>query len=156
MKKKKTDGIAVKGFCRLQIVDKNTKKIVGDSGWVGPNQITNYGLNSCVVAAPFGAGSVQAAGLLLGSGSVPASNATTLPNSLSDYWSAFAYSSVIDSLTARMSVSFDGTLGAVTLSNIGALAVSSDTLLWGNTFASSALATTQDVNCTYELRYSTS
>ncbi|MHC4156823.1 MAG: hypothetical protein ACYST6_18170 [Planctomycetota bacterium] len=158
MRKKKTSGnrIAVKGFFRVQVLDKKTRKIVGDSGWT-ENQITNYGLNSCVVAAPIGAASVQAAGLLLGSGAAnPASDAVTLASSLSKYYSAFAQSSVIDSLTARMTQSFDGTLDAVTLNNIGVFAASSGSLIAGKTFASSALTTDQDVNCTYELRYSTS
>jgi len=152
MKKRK---IGIKGFARLQIVDKKSKKIVGDSGWF-ENQITNYGLNSCICAAPIGAASVQAAGLMLGSGTNPASDAVALPSSNTDYYSAFAQSSVIDSLTARMSQSFDGTLGAATLANIGVFAASTGSLLAGKTFASSALATTQSVNCTYEWRYSTS
>ena len=151
---RKRDCVAVKGFTRLQIINKKTKKIEGDSGW-HQNQITNYGWNSCIVALPMkAAGSIQATGILLGSGSVPASSATALPLSHTAYWSAFAYSSVIDSKTARMSVSFDGTLGAVTLSNIGIFGASTGTLLAGITYASSALATDQDVNCTYELRYS--
>ena len=147
--------IGVKGFARLQIMDKKSKKIVGDSGWF-ENQITNYGLNSCICAAPIGAASVQAAGLLLGSGTNPASDAVALPLSNTDYYSAFAQSSVISSLTARMTQSFDGTLGAATLANIGVFAASSGSLLAGKTFGSSALATTQSVNCTYEWRYSTS
>ena len=151
MKKRK---IGVKGFARLQIVDNKSKKIVGDSGWF-ENQITNYGLNSCIVAAPIGAGSIVAAGLRLGSGSSPASTAAALPNSHSAYYSTFG-ASVISSLTARMTQSFDGTLGAVTLSNIGVFANSSGSILAGKTYASSALATSQSVNCTYEWRYSTS
>lgn len=155
MKKTRDGTIGIKGFFRLQIVDKKTNKVQGDTGW-RQNQITNYGLESCIVGSPIGAASVQAGGLRLGSGSVPASDATALPLSHTDYWSAFAYSSVIASLTARMSVSFDGTLGAVTLSNIGGFATNTGTLLWGNTFASSALATTQSVNCSYDLIYTTS
>lgn len=147
--------IAVKGFARLQIVDTKTKKIVGDSGWF-ENQVTNYGLNSCIVAAPIGAASVQAAGLRLGSGATPAASDVALADSHSAYYSAFAQSSVIDSLTARMTQSFNGTLGAVTIANIGVFANSSGSLLAGKTFASSALATTQSVNCSYEWRYSTS
>jgi hypothetical protein len=154
-KKKHGNRIAVKGFFRLQILDKKTRNIVGDSGWT-ENQITNYGLNSCIVAAPIGAASVQAAGLMLGSGTNPASSATALPLSNTDYYSTFAQSSVIDSLTARMTQSFDGTLGAATLANIGVFAASSGSLIAGKTFASSALTTDQDINCTYELRYSTS
>jgi len=156
MARKKKNLVAVKGFTRLQIVDKKTRKIVGDTGW-GENQITNYGLESCIVGLPFAAaGSIQAAGMMLGSGTNPASDATQLPLSNTDYYSAFAYSSVIDSLTARASVSFDGTLGAATIANVGVFAASSGTILAGKTFASSALTTDQDVNCTYEIRYSTS
>jgi hypothetical protein len=153
-KKKNSDRISVKGFLRLQIVDKKSQKIIGDSGWLN-NQITNYGLNNCIVAAPIGAASVQAAGLLLGSGTNPASDATALDGSLSKYYSAFAQSSVIASLTARMTQSFDGTLDAATLANMGIFAASDGSLIAGKTFNSSALTTDQDVNCTYELRYST-
>jgi hypothetical protein len=147
--------LSIKGFTRVQLVDKRTRKVVGDSGWL-ENQVTNYGLESCFVACPIGAASVQAAGIMLGSGSVPASDATALPLSNTDYYAAFAQSSVIGSLTARVTQSFDGTLGAATLSNIGLFAASTGTLLAGNTYASSALATTQDVNVSYELRYSSS
>lgn len=153
----KKRNIAVKGFARLQIVDNKTKRIVGDSGWF-ENQITNYGLNSCIVAAPIGAASVQAGGLRLGSGTNPASSAVALDGSHSAYYSAFAQSTVISSLTARMTQGFNGTLGAVTIANIGVFANSTGSLLAGKTYpgGSSALATTQSVNCSYEWRYTTS
>jgi len=155
-KKTGVESVGVKGFFRLQIVDKKTRKIVGDSGYF-QNQITNYGLNSCIVALPLKcAGSIQAQGMMLGSGTNPASDATALPLSNTDYWSAFAQSTVIASLTARGTVSFDGTLGAATLCNVGIMATNTGTLIAGKTFASSAITTDQDVNCTYELRYSTS
>lgn len=153
---KNENKIVIKGFTRLQIVDKKTRKIVGDSGWM-QNQITNYGLNSCVVATPIkAAGSIQATGMLLGSGTNPASDATALDGSLTAYWGSFLQSTVISSLTARVTRSFDGTLGAVTLANIGIFGNSTGSLIAGKTFASSALSTDQDVNCSYELRYSTS
>ena len=148
-----SDGVTIKGFTRLQILDKKTRKVVGDSGW-HQNVITDYGLNSCIAACPIGAASVQAKAMMLGSGSVPASTTASLPNSLTSYYSSFAQSSIIASSTARMTVSFDGTRGAVTLSNIGIYATSNGSLIAGNSFASSALATDQDVNCTYEFRYS--
>lgn len=157
-RKKKTgiETVGVKGFFRLQILDKKTRKIVGDSGYI-QNQITNYGLNSCIVALPFKCvGSIQATGMMLGSGTNPASDATQLPLSNTTYWSSFGQSTVIASLTARATQSFDGTLGAATLINIGVFAASSGTIIAGKAFASSAITTDQDVNCTYELRYSTS
>lgn len=157
-RRKKTgiETVGVKGFFRLQIVDKKTRKIVGDTGYF-QNQITNYGLNSCIVALPLKcANSIQATGMMLGSGTNPASDAVALPLSNTNYWSSFGQSTVIASLTARATQSFDGTLGAATLANIGIFAASSGTILAGKTFASSAITTDQDVNCTYELRYSTS
>jgi len=157
MKRRKgTEGISIKGFMRVQIVDKKTKKIVGDSGYFG-NQITNYGLDSCVVALPLCcAGSIQATGMMLGNGTNPASDAVALPGSNTDYWGSFLQSTVIDSLTARATCSFDGTEGAATFANMGIFAASTGTLIAGKTFASSAITTDQDINCTYELRYSTS
>lgn len=150
-----SDKIVLKGFLRAQIVDKKTRKVVGDSGWI-QNQITNYGLESCFVGSPIGAGSEQVAAIILGSGTNPASNTASLPNSNTDYYAAFDYSSVIGSLTARMSASFDGTLGAATFANMGIMNAITDPLIAGKTFASSALATDQDINATYEIRYSTS
>ncbi len=150
----KTKDVAIRGFTRLQIVDKKTGKIVGDTGYV-QNMITNYGFANCLVASPISAnGSIQVVGMLLGSsGDAIASSATKLGASLSKWYSTVAISSVVASLTARLSQSFDGT-DAITLKEVGLLSVSNGSLICGNTFNSSALATTQDVNVTYELRYS--
>jgi len=152
---RKRKGVAVRGFSRLQIVDKKTKKIVGDTGYL-ENTITNYGFANCIVASPIKAtGSIQVLGMLLGSsGDAIATNATKLGASLSKYYSTVAKSSVVNSLTGLLTASFDGTLGAVTLKEVGLLSVSNGSLIAGNTFASSALASTQDVNVSYELRYS--
>jgi hypothetical protein len=155
-KNRPIENVGVKGFFRLNIVDKKSKKVVGDTGWI-QNQITNYGLNSCIVALPLKcANSVQCSGILLGSGTGVASDGTNLQASASSYWAAFAQSTVISSLTARATCSFDGTLDATTLREIGIKAVSTDTVIAARSFASSAITTDQDVNCTYELRYSTS
>jgi len=146
----------IRGMSRLQIVDKKSRKIVGDSGWV-KNQITNYGLESCICAAPIGAASVQAAGMIIGSGTEPASSATALDGSNTDQYSAFAQSTVSGSLSARMTQSFDGNASSMaTLANIGILAASNGSLIAGATFASSSLGTDQDVNASYEFQYSTS
>jgi len=156
-RRKKDSGstVGVKGFFRLQIVDKKTKKIVGDSGYF-QNQITNYGLESCVVALPLKcAASLQASGMMLGSGVDPVASDTALNLSNTNYWSSFGQSTVIASLTARATQSFDGALGAATLINIGIFAASTGTLIAGKAFASSAITTDQDINATYELRYST-
>jgi len=153
-KNKNVEGIAVKGFFRLQIRDKKTKRIVGDTGYRG-NVVTNYGFESCIVALPLAcANSLQATGMMLGSGTAPATDAVALDNSLTEYWASFAQSTVVASLTARATASFDGTLGAATLVNIGLFAASTGSLIAGNTFDSSAITTDQDINCTYQLVYS--
>lgn len=155
-KKKPIENVAVKGFTRLQIRNKKDGSIAGDTGWM-KNQITNYGLESCIVALPLKcAGSIQASGILMGSGTGVASDGTQLTSSASDYWASFAQSTVISSLTARATCSFDGTLGATTLQEIGIFAASTGTVIAAKSFASSAITTDQDVNATYELRYSTS
>lgn len=157
MARKKKDikeSVSVKGFFRLNIVNKNDKKIVGDTGWM-ENQITNYGYESCIVALPFKcANSIQASAILLGSGTGVASSGTKLTSSYSDYYGSFLQSTVVGSSTCRATRSFDGTLGAATLQEIGVMAASTGTIIAAKSFTSSALTTDQDVNCTYELRYS--
>ena len=152
----RTRKIQVKGFVRAQIVDNKTKKIIGDTGWL-QNQLTNYGLEKCICGAPIGAASVQVAGMILGTGADPASDATALDGSNTNQYSALGYSSVTASLTARMSQSFDGENGTMeTLGNVGLLAASTGSLIAGKSFATSSLGSDQDLNVTYQLNYSTS
>jgi hypothetical protein len=154
-KNQKGDRISIKGFFRVQIQDKETGKIVGDTGYMA-NQITNYGLANCLVGGPAGAGStVQIAGAMLGSGTNPASDATALDGALTDYYSTVG-EAINGSTQAQFTQSYDGTLGAATLANIGLLAASDGSVIAGKTYASSALATTQSVNMTYNLNYTTS
>jgi len=151
--------IGVNGFFRVQIVDKETGKIKGNTGWI-ENQITNYGLESCIVGKPINASNgspVYVAGLILGSASTPASSAVSLSGSDTKQYSAVAMSSVVASLTARLSQSFEGSGGSsmATLGNIGVLANSTGSLIAGKGFATSEFGADQDVNATYELRYTT-
>lgn len=153
-RKKKQDTLAIKGFFRLQIRDKATGKVVGDTGYI-QNQITNYGMQKCLVGGPAAAAdTVQIAGAMLGSGTVPASNATSLNGSHTDYYSSVG-EAINNSTQAAFTQVFDGNLGAVTIANIGLFAASNGSLICGQTFASSALATTQDVAMTYNLNYAT-
>lgn len=152
---KRREKVAIKGFFRVQIRDKDTGKVVGDSGMI-ENQITNYGMASCFVGGPVAAaGTVQVAGVMLGNGTAPASDATALPGSNTDYYSTVG-EAINGSTQAQLTQSFDGTLGAATFANMGLFAASSGTVICGNTFASSALATTQDINITYQINYATS
>lgn len=81
-KKSASDGIKVRGFYRIKIMEGD--RAVGDSGW-HENQIVNTGfqqfLQYCLIAS---AGSKTATHAALGTGTVPASSATTLANELTE------------------------------------------------------------------------
>lgn len=147
--------IGIRGMARLQIIDKKTKKIVGDSGW-RKNVLTNYGFNCCLGAAPIGAAnSVQVAGLVLGSGSdACASSATVLDGINTKQYSSVAQSSMVSSLTAQLSQVFDGAQDSMAkIMNIGVQNGTGGSLIAGLTYASSSLGTDQDVNATYRFVY---
>lgn len=157
-------GARLRGFYRLHVVENDREgkpQIVGDSGW-RENQITNNGFDnylSRVIAAM--AGSSLAAYAALGTGTVPASNATALPGELGD--AANCRCTLASTTTGSKTVQFTFTLasGIVTatraLANVGLFAVSTTqagTLFAGNTYTSSALATNQAVNGTYQIQFS--
>lgn len=156
----------IEGFCRVQITEKG--KIVGDSGWSGPNQITNYGFRYYLCALLGGTtGSKQVGFATLGEGTQPGAAHTALESECSgtgDVPIRKAVSAASSgSTTEQFTVTFGSSDSFVTatenISNIGLHAVSyhSDTvgsLFAGNTFASSSCASNQDVNATYQIRFS--
>ena len=150
------DGLKIKGMFRLKITENG--KIIGDSGWK-QNQITNDGFNDYLCKA-LGAvsGSKQVSHLALGTGGVPAASATTLAGEVQARQAVTAASSS-SSKTIRFTGTFSSANSFVTasanVSNIGLFNSSSTgTLFAGNTFASSAVATNQNVNSTYDIIFS--
>ena len=155
----------IKGFSRVQITEDQPDgkvKVVGDSGMVGPNQITNLGfLNYLVKLLGASAGSKQVGFVALGTGSAPNASHVVLNGEIMDSTQrkAVTFGSV-GSTTAQFTATFassDSFLSAAAnLSNIGlfAAATSDDTLFAGNTFTSSSCATNQNVNVTYQIRFS--
>ena len=158
-------GFNLKGFFRLQIEE--TGKIVGDSGWM-ENQVTNLGIQNYVAYSLLGnaASTPTVAAAALGTGGAPASNAITLPGEISAstkrqtaLTTAFNSKSTSDgSATLQWTFTFYSTqsfLAATTnISNLGLYngTTTGNTLLCGNTFNSSQVATNQNVNCSYQLR----
>ena len=150
--------VAIEGFSRVQIEEDG--KIVGDSGLVGPNQITNTGvLNYLVNLLGNTTNSRQVGFIALGTGGVPASDATSLEGEImgSTQRKAVAVANTA-STTAVFTATFasgDNFLTASSnLSNIGLFAGSAENSLFaGNTYASSSCGTNQSVNVTYELRF---
>ena len=154
------DPIKIEGFSRVQIIDPNGK-VKGDSGFVGPNQITNVGfLNYLCHLLGGSAGSRQVVYAALGTGGAPASNATTLPGEItsSTQRNTVEYANV-GSTTAQFVVTFASSenflAGQSTLNNIGLFVSSAENSLFaGNTYDSSTCDTNQAVNCTYQIRFS--
>lgn len=151
------DAIKVKGIFRLQIEDNG--KIVGDSGW-RENQITNLGFNQYIVSTLGGiAGSKQITHFALGTGSVPAATDTALAGeSAIAKRQAVTAATSSGSKTLRLTGTFASSdsfiTGAKDISNIGLFNTSAQTtgtLFAGNTYASSSIATNQNVNVTYDL-----
>lgn len=147
------DQLKIKGMFRVQLTEEG--KVVGDSGWKR-NLITNDGFNDYLCKA-LGAvsGSKQISHLALGTGGVPAASDTTLAGEVQKRQSVTAATSS-SSKTVRFTGTFSSANSFVTatanVSNIGLFNSSSTgTLFAGNTFASSAVATNQNVNATYDI-----
>jgi hypothetical protein len=155
----------LEGFARVQITEKG--EIKGDSGWI-KNVITDYGLDECIGQLIVGgAGSVRVSALALGSGAAPATDASVLPNELLGTSTAAirqvnAGATVTTSdgsgVTCRWVATFSSgdRTTAYTISNIGLYSNTSNTgIMAGQTYDSSNLSSTQDVNATYEWQFST-
>lgn len=157
MKKNKTnDGIKVRGFYRIQIQDQDGS-IAGDSGWK-ENLVTNLGFNQYLVQS-LGTGLTgkKVSHMAIGTGGAPGAADTTLAGEQS-VRAAITAATSSGSKTLRCTATFDSTASFVTasknISNIGLFNTSTaagDTIFAGNTFTSSACATNQNVNATYDI-----
>lgn len=155
------EGLSIHGFSRVTISNPDGK-IVGDSGFVGPNQITNLGFQNYLGKLLGGSsGSVQVGYIALGTGTAPATDGTVLPGEIMDSTQRQAVTfTMTDSNTAQFLATFassDNFLsGSVTLSNVGLFNTTStgDTLFAGNTYSGSSCDTNQNVNVTYQIRFS--
>ncbi len=145
--------IPVKGFYRVHI--EQDGEVVGDSGWK-ENIVTNLGFNQYLVSALGAiAGSKQVSHLALGTGGTPAATDTALTGEVVKRQAVTAATSS-SSKTVRFTGTFDSANSFVTstqnISNIGLFNSSATgTLFSGNTYTSSACATNQNVNCTYDI-----
>jgi hypothetical protein len=155
----------VKGFSRVQITEDlpdGSQKIVGDTGFVGPNQITNNGfLQYLVYLLMASAGSKQIGYVALGTGSAPNATHNTLNGEIMSSTQRKAVTiAAVGSTTAQFTATFASSdsflTAAANLSNIGLFnATTTDaTLFAGNTYTSSSCATNQNVNVTYQIRFS--
>ena len=149
------DGIRVKGFFRLHIEEDG--QLVGDSGW-RQNQVTNDGFNNFLAKLLGGiSGSSQVTHAALGTGGAPAASDTTLSGEVQKRQAITAATSST-SKSVQFTATFSSANSFVTatqnISNIALAATSTAgaaTIFAGNTYASSSVATNQNVNVTYSI-----
>ena len=162
MENQANDTVGLRGCFRLRI--REDDKVVGDSGWLN-NLVTNDGIEKFFASCFAGsAGSLQVSHLSIGTGGVPASDATTLPGETVD---ASLRAAVALAFTQRAAsngtatMQFAATLAssdsfltlAANISNIGLFnSITNGTLMAGYTYNSSALATNQNVEMSYQIR----
>lgn len=154
-----SDGIRARGFFRLQIVE-DGNKVAGDSGWQ-KNQVVNLGFQD-YLAASLGAvaGSKQVTYAIIGTGTAPAAADTSLSGEITD--ASNMRCAVTPTTIASKTVQFAFTLNsniitaAKTIQNVGLINTSTTavgTIFAGNTYATSALATNQVIQGSYQLRF---
>lgn len=146
--------LRVRGFFRLQIEDQ-TGEIVGDSGW-RENQVTNLGFNQYLVMSLGSiSGSKYITHAALGTGGAPAAADTSLAGEVEKRQAVTAATSST-SKTLDLTFTFSSANSFVTntqnISNVGLANTSSGgTIFAGNTYASSACQTNQNVNGSYRI-----
>jgi hypothetical protein len=158
-----TEQMKVKGFYRLQIhehTEDGSSFVVSDTGW-RQNQIVNTGYDQFlarVIAQQTGSLFINYAAL--GTGTVPASNATALPGELTD--AANCRCAVTAATTGSKTAQFTFNLAsniitaARTIANVGLFngsTTAAGTMMAGNTYASSSLATNQSVSGSYQIQF---
>lgn len=152
------DGIRVRGFYRVRIVDAETGEVQGDSLW-NENQVTNLGFNQYLVSALGSiSGSKYVSHVGLGTGGAPAASDTSLSGEVGTrqaVTAATSSSSKTVRFTSTFAAGWHTSSEAHNISNIGLFNSSSGgTLFAGNTYASSSCASNQAVNVTYDIIFS--
>ena len=165
MRKIVNEGAGVRGFFRLRI--RENGKIVGQSDWF-ENIVTNVGIEKYIHAFSGTTGTLQVSHISIGTGGAPASDATSLTGevvvssrraavagSLSSTNRAASNGTSTMQFAATLASSDSFVTAAASISNIGLFNSSSaGSLMAGNTYDSSALATNQNVEMSYQIRFS--
>jgi hypothetical protein len=146
--------VKVRGFARVQLVNVKTKKIEGDSGWIG-NIITETGYEDYLCNLLGGlAGSSVASVLAVGSQTdTPASTQTSVSGEFGGRKTATR--SVVASQTLRMTANWATNEATQSeLGGIGAYHTSTGgTVMNVLTYATSQKTTQQQLNATMEFRF---
>lgn len=156
----------IRGMFRLQIEDNG--KIVGDSGWK-ENLITNVGFLNMVNQMGTGLTGSKISYAALGTGGIPNTTDTTQAGEVSTNGSGSVVRAALTAATSSTSKTLHNTAtfsssnsfitATANISNVGLWQTSGPTtasgsLIQGQTYTSSALATNQNVNLSYDLIFS--
>jgi len=154
-----TEGIRARGFYRLKI--RENGQVVGDSGW-RKNTVVNLGFQDYLCQTLGGmAGSKTVSFAILGTGTAPGATDTSLNGEITD--ASNMRMAVTPTTIASKTVQFAFTLNsniitaAKTIQNVGLINTSTTnigTIMAGQTYTTSALATNQVVNGSYQIRFS--
>jgi len=151
------EGVRVRGFYRVQIMAPHSEfEVAGDSDWQ-ENVITNLGKLNVVNLLGTSLTGSQISHIALGTGGLPATDATSLGGEVVKRAAVTAQAS--GSTALQLTATFASGDGFVTderyISNVGCFGTSSGgTLLAGNTITSSSCNTNQNVNVTYTWTFS--
>jgi len=147
----------LKGFVHVQLGrDKDGKIIIeGDSGWI-ENQIVNLGWQDYILALIGGVnGSKQVSRAILGTGGVPASNATAVPGETARSSSINAVTSgsfTLQFTTQWASGDHPGGTPDIDVAGLINDTASGGTIMCGQSFDSSTWNSNQGVSLTYEIQ----
>ena len=151
--------VTLQGFTRIKIGEEvdGKLKIVGDSGWRGPNEVVNEGFQDYICASIGSiAGSKYVTHAALGTGTAPGAVANTLEGETGTR--EVTDNSIVSSKTLQATAEWASGdhPGDCTLKNVGLFNTSSGgSLLCGNTYATSSWGSNQAVSMTYQLRFQT-
>ena len=151
--------IKIKGCIRVQLgeEDDGRQKVVGDSGWVN-NMIVNLGVQDYLIDwLGAGSGGKAADTIIIGTGTAPASNATSLEGTTAQ---SAGSSSIVASRTFQITNSWataDHPGGTPVIRN-AALAdqgTGSYTIFCGGTYTTSTWNSNQALSITYQVQFPT-
>lgn len=159
MARKKSGGsrVVVRGFLRVQSSDPKTGKVIADSGWV-QNKLTNAGLTQLALLLASGTSSGYCVGYAaLGTQNTAVDmSQTDLVGRTNSFRAVTLSTSGTCTLTATASFSSSDLGGACNVAAAGLYKTNTaGSLIACQTFATSAWATNQDFNLTYQIRFAT-
>jgi hypothetical protein len=163
------DGLKIQGFYRVAVYDhgpNGEKTIASDSGFCGPNQVTNIGfLNYIAYVLAGSAGSNLVSYAAVGTGTTPASNTGGLPGEVVQVTNQRGACTVsVNGSTqvqwvASWASGFQTVTTPIVLQNAGLYALSqtsNQSLMCGKTYATQTWASNQSCAVTYQLNLTAS